>query len=99
MPTYVYRNGKVIDKELAGPKHSSSSAPYAITDEMAATRHMADGKYYTSKHKFREATKAHGCIEVGNELKTLTQPRRPKSLDRQQRVNDIRRAIEYLKSR
>lgn len=36
-------------------------------DEMEATKHPVDGKYYTSQAKFREVTKAHGYVEMGNE--------------------------------
>lgn len=46
-----------------------------IADDMPATRHMANGKYYTSKHKFRQATRDAGCIEIGNETATLLKPR------------------------
>ena len=100
MPTYVYRNGEVVDKRLAGPKetiHGTSS--YIIRDEMPETRHMADGKYYTSKTKFREATRAAGCLEVGNETSTLLKPRQQVRLDSTKRREDIQRAIYQLKNR
>ena len=97
MPVFVYRNGKIVDSRKAGPKYAGGSATYVISDEMPETRHMADGKHYTSKKKFREATRAAGCIEVGSETATLLKPRKPFQLDRQQRVNAIRRAIEQLR--
>lgn len=97
MPSYVYRKGKVVDKRRAKPKYSSNSAAYVITDEMAATRHMADGKQYTSKAKFRQATKSHGCIEVGNETSTLLKPRQPVQLSRESLRNEIRRSISQLR--
>ena len=97
MPVFVYRNGKIVDSRKAGPKYAGSSATYVISDEMPETRHMADGKHYTSKKKFRDATRAAGCIEVGSETATLLKPRKPFQLDRQQRVNAIRRAIEQLR--
>ena len=56
---------------------SRLAAPTVILDEMPATRHMADGNLYTSKRKFRTVTKAHGCIEVGNDpamFKRLPKP-------------------------
>ena len=99
MPTFVYRNGKLVDKNLAPPKHASGRAHYVISDEMAATRHMADGKYYTSKKKFRDATRAAGCIEIGDQSHYLTKPRKPATLDRIKRRDDIRRAIYELKNR
>jgi hypothetical protein len=36
-----------------------------IQDEMEPTKHPIDGKYYTSKAKFRTVTRAHGYDEVG----------------------------------
>ena len=62
-----------------------------IADEMAPTRHMIDGKYYTSKKKFRNETKARGCIEVGNDY--AKKARAPVKLDRRQRRDDIKRAL------
>src|SRR5512138_3354196 len=71
-----------------------------ISDTMAPTRHMASGEYYTSKKRFRDETRARGCIEVGNEEKYLTntgstigQKKKVVKLDRRQRRNDIKRAI------
>lgn len=38
-----------------------------MTDEMPATWSPFDGKFYTSKGRLRDAAKAEGLIEVGNE--------------------------------
>src|SRR5262249_38195769 len=59
--TLVYRpdhparneNG-FIDKSLLLDNIQRSAAAYVITDEIDPTRHMCDGKRYTSKAKFRE---------------------------------------------
>jgi hypothetical protein len=93
MTTYVLRkdkkgNLKLVDAAKAAPK--TSSGLYVISDEMAATRHMADGKMYTSKAKFREATRAAGCVEVGNEMATLTRPRKPTFMSREERRRTLR---------
>jgi hypothetical protein len=95
MTTYVYRDGKLVEKSKAGLREGG----YVISDEMAETRHMADGKYYTSKKKFRDATRAAGCVEVGDQTHILTKPRKPVELDRRQRREDIQRAIYELKNR
>lgn len=99
MTTYVYRPDAKDADEFGmvekNPENNSSDAPYIISDEMQPLRHMADGKMYSSKHKFREATKASGCIEIGNE--DVTKPRKPIPLDRRQRREDIRRAIHDLR--
>lgn len=92
MTTYVYRNGKIVERS----PYEGPAAAYVISDEMAPTRHMADGKHYTSKKKFRDATRAAGCVEYGNE--NLLKPRKPVGLDRGQRRDDIRRAIHEIRN-
>jgi hypothetical protein len=69
-----------------------------ISDTMDLTRHMADGRFYDSKHRFREVTKAHGCVEIGTDTSFL-KPRKPIKLDRRQRRDDIRRAIYDLRNK
>ena len=105
MPRLVYRPEHpeadefgMVDVAVAGPRYASEAACAIHSDEMDATRHMADGNYYTSKHKFRQATKDHGCIEVGNEVAALTKPRQPIQLDRRKRADDIRKSIYELKN-
>lgn len=99
MPTFVLRNGEFVDRELAPPLvERFGEGPMVISDSMPELRHMADGKYYSSKAKFREVTKAHNCTEVGNDSSLFT-PRKPKLLDRSKRAKDIKNAIEKLKSR
>ena len=71
---------------------------YYNSDEMAPTRHMSNGRLYTSKKKFRDETRARGCIEVGNETKTLLAPRKPIKLDRRKRREDIKRAVWEVKN-
>lgn len=40
--------------------------PMFISDTMEPTEHV-DGKFYTSKSKFRSITKARNCTEMGND--------------------------------
>lgn len=90
---FANENG-MVDLSIAGPKHPiAASATNVISDIMDHTRHMCDGRYYDSKSQFRAVTKAHGCIEVGNETSTLLKPRKNIELDRGQRREDIRRAL------
>lgn len=103
MPRLVYRPKHpqadefgMVDVSVAGPRHETGQACNVIRDEMDVTRHMADGRYYTSKAKFREATRAAGCIEVGNETATVLKPRKQVALSREQRRDDIRRAVRQL---
>lgn len=69
-------------RKASGPKLQ------IITDEMPGTQHPCDGRVYTSKNKFRQTTKAHGCIEIGNEKQDRCEQR----LDKKQRIEDIKRA-------
>jgi len=64
------------------------------SDTMAPTRHMCNGKYYTSKKKFRDETRARGCVEIGNETKAILNSK-PKvvKLDKKKRREDIKRAL------
>jgi uncharacterized protein (UPF0218 family) len=110
MPRYIYSSelGKLIpaeeyyfDKYLqqADKQMTVGNRPVSlnfIKDEMEPTRHMCNGKIYTSKKKFRDETKARNCIEVGNEA--TIKPRQPIKLDRRQRRDDIRKAIHDLKN-
>jgi hypothetical protein len=97
MPTYVIRNGELIEKHLAPPRTQSSAAPGVISDIMEPTKHMASGKYFTSKAAFRAETKAYGCIEVGTDP-SITRPRKPVTLSREKRVEDIKRTIYELRN-
>jgi len=66
--TYVWDNelNKFVDVEEYRPKEKGPKLNY-IEDTMEPTWHPCDGKYYTSKHKFRATTRAHGKTEVGND--------------------------------
>ena len=95
--TFVFRNGELIEKDLASPLlpiNNFGRAFYYNSDGMDSTLHMANGKRYTSKSEFRKATKAAGCVEVGNS------PIRPRQIIKPPRAApDIKRAIDELKAR
>lgn len=93
MTTYVYHNGKVIDKARAPAKYFAGKAAYVISDEMDATRHMATGEYMTSKSKFRRATRDAGCVEVGNDTSHMLKARAPITFDRNTRRQQVRESI------
>jgi len=76
-------------------RHFKSAAPYVISDNMDALKHHATGEIMTSKRAFSRATRAAGCIELGNEV---MKPRDPVKLDRGQRREDIKRAIYELRN-
>lgn len=91
--------GKWHDLEKPWPakcqRSSKSSAVYVISDTMEPTRHMATGRMIDSKAKFRAATKASGCIELGNEP---IRPRAPVRLGKAQRREAILRSIYQLRN-
>ena len=90
---YVYRNGRLVPKHEAEPLAGHTGA-YVISDTMDALRHPITGRLMDSKSQFRSVTRAHGCVEVGNERQRDT--RRLSEFDKTSRINDIRRAITEL---
>ena len=94
MMTYVYRNGKLIDKSQAydEPKLWKTSV---ISDSMAPIKHHGTGRIHDSKAKFRADTKAIGGVEIGNEP---IRPRQRIPLDRGQRREALRKSIYMLKN-
>ena len=93
MTTYVYRNGKVIDKRKVLQKYLNGKAPNVIRDEMDSTWHPGNGKRYSSKAKFRQATRNAGCVEVGNDPAILGRPRAPVAFNSAVRRQEIRESI------
>ena len=99
MTTYVVRNGKLVEKELAGPPPSSvGGAAYVISDTQPLLWHPVTGKYTDSKSTFRQMTVAAGCRELGNDV-SMTSTRKPIKLDKRQRVEAIQRAIHEIRNR
>lgn len=88
--TYVFRNGKVVLKQDAGPRQSAG--PMIISDTMADTWHPANGKTYSSKSRFRAVTRAHGLTEYGTEK---IEPKREQAM--RPAREDIRKSIAMLR--
>jgi hypothetical protein len=92
--TFVMRGGRLVRKSEAMPR-AGDARVHVISDTMVPTWHPADGRRYDSKAAFRAVTRAHGCIEVGNER---LEPR--SSVPRRSPVApDVARAIEQLSNR
>ena len=61
---YVWRDGKLVEvTEDYRPKERIQ----IIDSNLDLTAHPISGKRYTSKRKFREETRAHGCVELGDQ--------------------------------
>lgn len=85
-----------LDQPWPCARQTKSTAPYVISDTMAPTKHMGTGEVLDSKAKFRQATRASGCVEIGTEA---IKPRKPILLDRGARREAIRRSIYELRNR
>src|SRR4030095_4947910 len=55
-----------VYRTMQTPARSDLGFPMVISDEMPPTEQI-DGKFYTSKRKFRAIGRAHGLTEVGND--------------------------------
>jgi hypothetical protein len=92
MTTYVLRNGRLMEKHQA-PRRSVASV---ISDTMDALKHPGTGELIDSKAAFRAATRASGCLEVGNEP-MRPQPRPEPRMS--EIADDVKRSIAQLRSR
>jgi hypothetical protein len=79
------------------PQRSDLPFPSIISDEMDPVEQV-DGRFYTSKRRFRAVGREHGLIEVGNEK---LQPKTRASADpsfRSKRKRVIKDAIEKTRA-
>jgi hypothetical protein len=81
-----------IERADVIPKRSALATPYVISDEMPETEQV-DGRFYTSKAKFRAVGRSLGLTEVGNEKLKPKQRFDPK----RERRKAIERAITEFK--
>lgn len=77
MPIYQVAPNRWTNRDPNAPPPARSPnlpLPYVISDEMPPTEQV-DGKFYTSKAKFRAVGRANGLTEVGTEKpKPRTRP-------------------------
>jgi len=73
---------------------SALPTPMFIRDDMPETEHPCTGQTLTSKSAFRAITKAHECVEVGNDQARFRTPPKPQ-IDRKV----IRASLEKAKAR
>lgn len=90
--TYVYRDGKLVPKHLAGPTPSKGRGIQVIKDIEPYRAIGIDNSIVSGRKQHRDLLRAHGCIEVGNEnIAKLRQP--PKEGRDMGLVNEIRRSM------
>ena len=103
-PTAVYRDGQWMPTDVVTPNGVSTRpkpAPrlHVISDNLDGVVHPCDGRHYHSKSRFRQATRYFGCDEVGNDPEGL-RPNKPIERPSVAEVaQDMKRAIEELRSR
>lgn len=68
---FVQRNGELI--EVGENYVPEPRAGYYVMGDIEPYQSMVDGSIIGSRSVHREHLRAHGCIEVGNETKYLTQ--------------------------
>ena len=68
---FQWREGKFVELGAQGPLEPTTTI---ITDSLppGGLWHPATGTFVDSKSRFREYTKAAGCVEVGNEVQRDT---------------------------
>lgn len=90
MSRYIWMDGDwhEVSRETRRPKF-----PSIIRDHMEPLKHMATGEIMDSKSAFRAATKAAGCVELGNDAPIGPPPRQ---IDRKVLREDIAQAISEL---
>lgn len=58
------------------PTDAPSVAAHVVDDTMAPLEHPITGEVFNSKSAFRAVTKAHGCVEVGNDWRNMPPEKR-----------------------
>lgn len=61
--TYVWcpESGAVVPKGDAAPRQGGVT----IIPDISETVHPCDGRTYSSRRRYDDVTRAHGCIEIG----------------------------------
>jgi putative FmdB family regulatory protein len=70
------------------------TAPYVAAD-MTPYQSMIDGSWITSRSRHNEHLKAHGCIEIGNEMHHLKAKEKPE-LSKESRAARKQTLIEQV---
>jgi len=94
--TYVFRDGKLIPKNLAPPLARPRGEGVQVIRDIEPYKNIAlDGKMIGGRRQHRDMLRAHNCIEIGDQAKT-TPPREPPNKVDMTLVRDIKRAMGKL---
>lgn len=88
---YIWDGKTFVD--VTGWRRPAPRFPAIHRDGMDALVHPATGETYDSKSRFREVTRAHGMVELGNDIPTS--PKSPLGT-KKERKQDIADAITML---
>jgi len=79
MPTFVIREGAIVDKRFAPPlvfgKRSGLPTPMIIRDNLDDVTNPVDGRTYSSKSAYYRAVRDAGCEIAGNDPAIMRQPK------------------------
>lgn len=92
--TWVYRNGKLVPKHKAAPKHSGcvyGVISDSLPDQLEHHGYQ-DGRKTDSKSVFRRWTKEAGLVEKGNDRESARPVKAPDLR------SDVAQAINMLKN-
>ncbi len=67
---WVIRNGEMVELDLEAPL-PPRRGPYVMSD-LSEYRSIVTREMITSRSQHREHLRQHGCIEVGNEMPTVS---------------------------
>lgn len=98
MPRKVYYWDKENKKFVEHRPIKGEDYHFINDDSMPACEHPITGEVFESKSAFRRVTKAHGCVEVGNDLLGRRNcPKLDAVLTDEKRKEVIKASIEELK--
>lgn len=89
---YIWHNGEFVD--VTDWKRPPSVFPAIHRDGMDAAIHPATGETLDSKSRFREVTKAHGLVEVGNDWRNSHNPAKELAASRKKDIAEAWQKVE-----
>jgi hypothetical protein len=91
MTRYVWHAGEWLPAPARQPR--VPVFPGIIRDHMEPAQHPCTGERFESKSAFRAVTRAHGCVELGNDA-PVTPPQF--QVDRRELREDIATAMQMV---
>lgn len=83
----------LIEMNTSGQGTRSDLAPSIHQDSMDPLRHPCNGKLYDSRSQYDRVTRAHGCMEGGDQLVTKDGQINQKYVPKREQKESIRESI------